>query len=185
MTDQKINLNVDADLIPAKYTEVLANVVNYWGVDLFDFNYNLFGNDGTPVKGMSKEELQQLFINHFYFREIGEETIERFKVHLRLRWLEILPRYNILFAAYYELNPQDAFINDNFTTEGKSVYNDTPKNEIEFDNSHASAITSVNNKNSGLRGKSKLRAVTDAADELRNPYVDFVEEFNDLFFGIY
>ena len=186
MTDQRINLDVDPELIPAKYTEVLANVVNYWRVNLFDFDYTLYGNDTPPVKGMSKAELQELFVNHFYFREIGEETIDRFKTHLRMKWLEVLPKYNMLFAAYYELNPQkDAFINDNFTTEGKSIYNDTPKNTIDFDNSHASAITTVNNTNSGLRGKSKFRAVTDAADELRNPYVDFVEEFNDLFFGIY
>lgn len=46
-----------------------------------------------------RETLNQLIIDHFYFREIGLETADRFNFKLGSRMQEIMPYYNLLYKA--------------------------------------------------------------------------------------
>ena len=55
----------------SKYTIELREIKNVRQT-IFDFNYK-FVDDET------KNKLEEMFINHFFFKEIGFETIERFK----------------------------------------------------------------------------------------------------------
>jgi hypothetical protein len=70
----------------AKYTVELRDVVKS-GVNIFDFIYPFY--DETK-----RAEFEQRFIDHFYFREIGVETVGRFQHNLKVKCNERLPYYN-------------------------------------------------------------------------------------------
>lgn len=184
--------------IPAKYTEVLGNIVAE-GYNLFDFDYNSV---------LDKTELQNGFTDYWYFREIGFETVEMFAQRLRVRWQNIIERYNLIFQADQTLTASDAFedesetedetINNERTTNanGQSVFNDAPLGVVTFDNSHASAITNseqgttdnfseTKNRSRSALHKSKAQALADFDAALRDHKKQFFEEFKDLFFGLY
>lgn len=76
----------------AEYTIELHDAIDNFipPETLFDFDYTLHDPLHKPV-------LEQLIINHYYYREIGFETIDRFKRYLSATLNEILPKYNIMY----------------------------------------------------------------------------------------
>lgn len=171
--------------IPANYTEVLGNIVDYYGINLFDFDYTLYTPADTTDPKQYKADFEREFIDYFYFREIGQETIDLFKHYLRVRWQTIIGRYNLLFEASSSQNANDAFTNDNFNNAGISIFNDTPKGEINFDDKHATNFTRAKNTNTGLRGITRAEALRRYRNELISAREDFFDEFSDLFFALY
>lgn len=94
----------------ARYTIELKDVVaNH---NIFDFKYPFYDERKRP-------EFEEKFIRHFYFREIGCETIDRFKVYLEDKFATVFPYYNELFNAaqieYSILNNYN--LTEEFTTE--------------------------------------------------------------------
>lgn len=66
---------------------------------IFDFQYPLHDPAYKPA-------LETKIINHFYFREIGAETVGQFKFMLSRTLNEIMPYYNQLYkTADMEFNP--------------------------------------------------------------------------------
>ena len=66
---------------------------------LFDFDYPIYDRAYKPV-------LENKIINHFYFREIGAETVGQFKFMLARTMNEIMPTYNGLYkSADMSFNP--------------------------------------------------------------------------------
>lgn len=57
------------------------------GVDLWDFDYP------TYYQGEEKKAFEQKVIDHFYLRQIGAETVGRFKHFFRRTVREIMPLY--------------------------------------------------------------------------------------------
>lgn len=74
----------------AKYTIELRDIVSR--ERLFDFSYPFY--DETK-----RSEFERSFIRHFYFREIGTETVSMFKHYLEDKMLTIFPYYNELFQT--------------------------------------------------------------------------------------
>lgn len=74
----------------ARYTVELRKVVE--STNIFDFHYDFY----EPNK---KAEFEDDFIKHFYFREIGCETVDRFKWFLNDKMQTVFPYYNKLFEA--------------------------------------------------------------------------------------
>lgn len=111
------------------YTEVLCNIVNS-GLDIFDFDYPLY-------EPQHKAELEDKIINHYYFYEIGCETVGRFKHNLKTLMNEIIPKYNLLYEQLPLLNPlSNTSLNENTSetdnttiTEDNKIINDLAKNE--------------------------------------------------------
>jgi hypothetical protein len=85
----------------ARYTVELRDIVKS-GLKIFDFSYTFY--DDTK-----KADFEQKFIDHFYFREIGVETVGRFQHYLKCKCNERLPYYNELLKItqmqYDVLNP--------------------------------------------------------------------------------
>lgn len=75
----------------AKYTIELKDVVAA-GHNIFDFPYPFYDE-------RKRHEFEEKFIRHFYFREIGCSTIDRFKVYLEDKMNVVFPYYNKLFEA--------------------------------------------------------------------------------------
>ena len=75
-----------------KLTLELREIVES-GAKLFDFEYPSY------YEGDEKTAFEQKIIDHYYFRQIGQETVGRFKHYLRARMREIMPRYIDLYKT--------------------------------------------------------------------------------------
>jgi hypothetical protein len=91
----------------ANYTVELRHVVEA-PTNIFNFQYDFFTDDltGLPAEiytitknKLTKEKFQQHFIDHFYFYEIGQETVGKFIHYLKVTFHEKLPYYNMLFTS--------------------------------------------------------------------------------------
>src|SRR5690625_2126005 len=78
------------------------------GGEVFDFDYPIFDESYRPI-------LEQKIIDHYYFREIGLETIGQFKHFLKSRMNTIMPYYNQLYKSEKDFEKQDPYVNKNLT----------------------------------------------------------------------
>jgi hypothetical protein len=148
----------------SNYTVQLRKVINS-GVKLFDFEYSFFDAN-------YKSTFEQHFIDHFYMRELGSETVGLFKHYLKRTFNEILPYYNELFKTatinYEKLNNVSlseeysklSSINNNFEGTGTNTiigsgtdtqeqkYSDTPQGNVaNIDNGYLTNYTKDTNTN--------------------------------------
>lgn len=109
---------------------------------IFDFSYPIFDEAYKSV-------LETKIIRHYYTREIGSETIGRWKLFLQAEMNEIMPYYNKLYESeLIEFNPMydvDLTIDHTRGNEGTSenvgntkynddrwrYYHDTPQDGVE------------------------------------------------------
>lgn len=62
--------------------------------------YTLLGLDEYPIFEESyRATLNRKIIEHYYFREIGVETLARFRWYMRTRMAEIMPKYNRVYQS--------------------------------------------------------------------------------------
>lgn len=154
-------------IIPAYYTEVLDNLLHNeeakTEIELAMSEYPLYETDpnrtneyGTAYRVPTRKELNDKILNHYRFREIGQETFGRWLFELKTALNEIMPYYNQLFySADQDFNPiynvdyrktimgsQNA--NSNTTSTGtdsstneafnKSVNSKTPQDQLHISN---------------------------------------------------
>lgn len=74
----------------AKYTLELRQISESRNLRVFDFSYDFYDNE-------LKSNFERKFIDHYFFNEIGFETIQRFKQRLKMRLNEIMPYYKQLY----------------------------------------------------------------------------------------
>lgn len=76
----------------AKYTIELNTLLKDEKFNVFDFEYNFYSDEGRP-------NFEQLFKDYFRFREIGFETVQRFKHELKSKLNLIMPYYSQLYET--------------------------------------------------------------------------------------
>ena len=165
----------------SKYTAELRTIIDN-NFDIFDFEYT---RDPKSIAILSNENLQKGFIDHYYFREVGFETLERFKHKLKTQWLESLGELDKLLVAYNEsINPK---VNMSSNTQNTSIFNDTPKNALDFgtESSHASNITHNTQTNTGLAGLTEIEALELYHDKIKDIQTEFYNSFDNLFMQIF
>lgn len=106
-----------ANMIPAKYTEVLDNLLRYEDTaeaiatamssyPLYETDPNKVREFGTSYKVPTRQELNTKILSYYRFREIGQETVGRWLFELETALKEIMPKYNQLFySADQDFNP--------------------------------------------------------------------------------
>ena len=164
----------------SEYTSELYKFIDIY--DIFDFQYPRSDESKTII---SNEDLQAGFINRYYFREIGFETVERFKHKLKTQWLESIGNFDKLLVAFNEsINPKT---NVSSNTQNTSVFNDTPKNALDFgtEASHASNITHNTQTNVGLAGLTEIEALELYHDKLKDIVSEYYDTFDNLFMQIF
>lgn len=94
-----------------------------------------------------RDELNTKLINHYMFREIGQETATLFKFYLNRAMSEIMPYYNEMYkSALLEFDPLNGYnfteteeMSSNANSEGEStgtnraIFSETPQTEITFE----------------------------------------------------
>lgn len=74
-----------------KYTITLGEIIEN-NVNIFDFDYPFYNEEYRPT-------FERHFIEYFYFDEIGQETVARFKHRLKIKLNLIMPYWNKIFLA--------------------------------------------------------------------------------------
>lgn len=107
------------------------------GVDIWDFDYPSY------YKGDEKKAFEQKVIDHFYFRQIGQETTGRFLHMFRSRIREIMPYYIQMYKSVEIMGAiKDPFGNVDIietftqTTKGKGQSSTTAHGKTDSDNEH-------------------------------------------------
>lgn len=105
--------------------EVLTNSWN----KVFDFDFPIFNEE-------HREVLCKKILLHYYFREIGLETVGIWKIKLQSKLIEIMPYYNRLYKALDEdfniLYSQDKFIDRNSQGEMQNTSSSSSESENEM-----------------------------------------------------
>ena len=106
--------------------EIIENNVN-----IFDFDYPFYNEE-------RRKQFEQHFIEHFYFDEIGQETIARFKHRLKIKLNLIMPYWNKIFLAdeleqrildnYDVTETYEKEVIDNTTQTSKGIVSSTNEN---------------------------------------------------------
>lgn len=104
-------------IIPAKYTEVLDNLLRNEDASsaittamsdypLYQTNPHKVNQYGTAYSVPTRTQLNNKILNHYRFQEIGQETFGRWLFELKTALHEIMPKYNQLFySADQDFNP--------------------------------------------------------------------------------
>lgn len=161
----------------SKYTAELRTIIDN-GFDIFDFEYPRTNASKAIV---SNEKLQEGFINHFYFREVGFETLERFKFFLKTKWLESIEQFDALLVAYKEPVNVKSNVGSNIKT--RNIFNDTPKNKLD-ESDYASTITDNNQNSTGYAGITESELLEIYHNNIRDIQTEFYESFDNLFMQI-
>lgn len=163
----------------SKYTAELRTIINN-GFNIFDFDYN---RTEASRKIVADEDLQQGFINHFYFREIGFETLERFKHYLKTQWLESLGQFDALLVAYAE--PISTKANMGTDANTKSVFKDTPQSELDEAENYATNLTNTKQSTKGFAGITEIEMLELYHNKIKDIQTEFYNSFDNLFMQIF
>ena len=123
----------------SNYTITLGEIIEN-NVDIFDFDYPFYNEE-------RRKQFEQHFIDHFYFDEIGQETVARFKQRLKIKFNLIMPYWNKIFLAdeleqrildnysVTETYSRDITNNTNATNEiiNRNLESDTPTTKVDFE----------------------------------------------------
>ena len=165
----------------SKYTAELRTIIDN-NFDIFDFEYTR--SDASKAI-ISDKDLEQGFIDRYYFREVGFETLERFKHKLKTQWLESIGDFDKLLVAFNrEIDP---LTNMGGTIENVNINNDTPKNALDFgqESSHASNITDNKQTTNGYSGVSQIELLEQYHDKIKDIQSEFYDSFDNLFMQIF
>lgn len=123
----------------AQYTLTIRDIIES-GINIFDFDYPTFNED-------LKKEFEKCFIDHFYFDEIGSESVGRFKWLLKSKLNLIMPRYNKIFSTQlldqrildnYDITETftkefNGDSNSNYNSTSKNLFKDAPRTKIDIE----------------------------------------------------
>lgn len=166
----------------SEYTMQLNEVVvelEEAGTSLFDFEYTL-------PDFMVKENLQTHFLAHYYFREIGFETISRFLQRFRVAWLEKLKEYDIKFKLVNDKLTTDNMLNtyeDNL--EDTNTFKATPMSSMQEGRNYNTSINNLVGKHTGYKDNGNVfKNITSVLGEHSEVVNNFINEFDYLFMGV-
>lgn len=121
------------------YTITLGEIIEN-NVNIFDFDYPIFNENYRTT-------FQDHFIKHFYYDEIGQETVARFKDRLNIKLNLIMPYYNKIFLAdnldqrildNYDVTETytrttENNINSTSNQEDKNLFSENPVERVDFE----------------------------------------------------
>lgn len=162
-------------------------VSNAWETDLeqyWHYAYRYIGLEDYPIFAESyRKELNAQIIRHYYFQEIGCETLAQFAFRMRAHMWEVMPYYNRLYIAALQLDEKDIWSTaDKSYTEHVSHDEDTAQDESY---SQDDTTTSHGTENVSRETTSGTETGGTSTDETRTDVLDLpmgtLGSTNDLF----
>lgn len=194
LMESKINYNnpnpVEVDKLPEAFKGYL-----------FDFDY--------PLDNKYKNDFEITFLEHYMFRRIGYETYTSFKLHLKVKLKDIMPKYNKMFEGFSKLDflgMKETHIRNETnarketesgsssgSTTNDNRYSQLPQNEIEDvqDGSYLTDYTYNTGTSSNTANRETNEGITTnegieitRADELEE-YKKFLDFVNNIYSDIF
>lgn len=137
----------------ANYTMEIREMMNQPLIKgVFTFDYDFYSDNIQD-----KEAFEKLFIDYFYFREIGFETPERFKLKLQAKLNVIMPYYRQLAMTEWDKvrNVEQMMTSKNLTettehTQSIQGTSETESNQSSTSSGSQSSTSSNESKSSNL-----------------------------------
>ena len=190
LMESKVNYGNDN---PVKIENLPENFRSY----LFDFDY--------PLDNIYKENFENMFLTHYMFRRIGFETYLSFKLHLKVKLNDIMPKYNKMLEGFSKLDfngfvethervtkdvtngtTETDLISDTITDNRQS---NTPQNQLsEVQSGEYVDNYSYNQNNNKSNNKTKANANTNTNENItikRSDEIDEYKKFIDYVNNIY
>lgn len=117
-----------------KHTMTLGEIIEN-DINIFDFDYPFYNEE-------RRKQFEQHFIEHFYFDEIGQETVARFKHRLKIKLNLIMPYWNKIFLA----DELEQRILDNYDVT-ETYEKEVIDNTIQTSNGNVTSTNENTNKN--------------------------------------
>ena len=178
----------------------IENLPESFRTYLFDFDY--------PLAQKYRYNFEIIFLTHYMFRRIGFETYLSFKLHLKTKLFEIMPKYNKMFEGFESLDfagiketetrQEIEAGTSNSTNVNDNRFSNVPQNEIDdiSDGSYMTDYTLNQGTNEASANRntneSIIRDKLDTLDEYKkfkeyanNIYSEIFKECDCLFFGLY
>lgn len=163
----------------SKYTVQLRTITESESYEIFDFEYT---RSATAQAIVSDDDLEEGFISHFYFREVGFETLERFKKKLATKWLESIGNFDKLLIAYNDtINIKSNIKN---TSTNNVQFKDIPENSL-GEGAYPSNITDSSGENEGYLNITEIEMLELYHNKLRDIQTEFYNSFESLFMQIF
>lgn len=124
----------------SKYTIELRHLHEDPNFEIFDFHYDFYDEE-------LKANFQKKFINHYYFDEIGAETVSRWKHQLASRLNMIYPYYYQLYQTELKSKDIDFMLNKDLREEFERIV------EAEEQSNSKSTANGTNNGDSKTHSK--------------------------------
>lgn len=134
------------------------------GVNPFDFDYDGF------YHGKDKENFEKKVINHYYFSQIGQETVGRFLHMFRTKIIEIMPYYKQMYESTLLMNKEDPF--ESYWLEETYTSNTTDSGTSSSTVGGSSKTTATSTNNNGNTSTSKTNSSNNKNDELVHIFSD-------------
>lgn len=188
-------------------TVELGDIVDS-GVNIWDFEYPLphqvlMYHDKMVFVPFNKEEFEQKIIDHYRFRQIGQETVGRWLHYFRTRIREIMPYYVQLYefeAKWFNVedplesyNLTETFEQDsegtgkvNGTSGGVTKFSDTPQGSVDnLDNYLTNATQDSRNDSQDTQSTGKTKhTMTRRGNIGVQPLGGEVQNIRDAFINI-
>lgn len=123
---------------------------------VFDFDFPIFEESYRAV-------LERKILMHFYTREIGYETVGRWKLRLRSKLNEVMPYYNELYKNAGQFGRINIFDNVDYTTTRDTDGSIDNDNEVNATGNESESVNENNNI---------TREGTETKDVNKNDYLD-------------
>ena len=157
----------------------------------------------------SKDKLAKKIVNHYFTREIGDETVGLFKLHAINKMNEIMEsKLPLIYSAAIKY---DVLVNVDFTetlsrntndsSNGLTINSDTPQGQVDkteilegkyATNTQGGESTNESNESSTrhMKGNSGVsataqRMIQQYRDNIRAIDYEIIQELNSLFMGLY
>lgn len=141
----------------ANFTMEIREMMNQPLIDgIFTFNYDFYSDSKQD-----KEMFEKLFINHFYFREIGFETPDRFKMKLQAKLNLIMPYYRQLALTEWDKvrNVEQMMTSKNLTETSEHTQTIKGNNESQSNQTTASNGSNTSSSNTSQSTTSNNKTI--------------------------
>lgn len=152
-------LNWDNTGVTVELGDIVAS-----GVDIWDFDYpvpaeTVHYNGKTAKVPFNKKDFEQKIIDHYRFRQIGQETVGRWLHYFRTRIKEIMPYYVQLYefeAKWFNVDDPLESYNLVETFEETSSGSGTQTTSGSSENTSESSGTNTSNKSGSVDHERKF-----------------------------
>ena len=147
----------------ATYTMELRTLLETSHTDIFDFDYAFYSDNVNE-----KKAFEELFINHFYYHEIGCETYSRWHHLLKAKLQLIMPYYEQLYQTEWKRVGKDMMNSKDLT---ETTIHTLTSNQLGTQAQQGSSESSSQSEGSGVE-TSESNAQSSGSGESSNNSTD-------------